>query len=188
MAVGEPSRKLRVRHHAARRLLVAQNLAHRIEHGSLRLGNQIVAHISPVVNRETVKSRVQLGPLSWQCGDRLFRRQRLGDGVAHALPAKQRALDAHRVLDTPWNTTASSSFSSLASSCNPAPRDSMSSWKSRNSSIASSTVLPAHRSTMTDRLACEIEQPWPSTPDARWCAARCRRPRREPSPRHRKWG
>ena len=28
--------------------------------------------------------------------------------------------------------------------------------------MASSTVLPSTRSTITDRLACEMEQPWPS--------------------------
>ena len=65
-------------------------------------------------------------------------------------------------FDTPWNTTASPSFSSRFSSSRPAPRDSISLWNVCSRSMASSTVLPSTRSTITDRLACEMEQPWPS--------------------------
>ena len=62
-------------------------------------------------------------------------------------------------LDTPWNTMPSSNDSSADSSSKPLPRDSMSLWNVPANSMASSTVLPSTRSTITERLACEMEQP-----------------------------
>lgn len=56
----------------------------------------------------------------------------------------------------------SSKDSSACSSFSPLPRDSISLWKVSASFMASSTVLPSTRSTMTDRLAWEMEHPWPS--------------------------